>query len=175
MPPMILTIGAYGFDAAGFFTALREAGVDTFCDLRFRRGVRGRDYAFVNRHRLEARLEEMGIRYLHLKELAPSQALRDQQKAADKTERVAKRKRTELSEDFIAGYDAECLRDFDRGKFMAQLAGARVVALFCVEQRPAACHRSLVAECLRRELGLKVVHLVPGDEAPEENVKRSDD
>ena len=162
MPSKIITLGVYGFDEAGFFEALRAAGVDTFCDIRLRRGVRGREYAYVNSKRLQAKLAELGIRYLHIKELAPSQALRQRQKAADKAERTAKRQRTELSELFVAGYCEECLQSFDSQKFIEQLGeAARVVALFCVERAPAACHRSLAAEKLHRDLGLEVVHLAP--------------
>jgi uncharacterized protein (DUF488 family) len=160
--PRIVTLGVYGSTEAGFFAALRDAGVDTFCDIRLRRGVRGREYAFVNSRRLQAKLAELGIRYLHFKELAPSRAVRERQMAADKAERTAKRKRTELSKLFIAGYCEERLQGFDSGKFVEQLGpGARVVALFCVERAAAACHRSLVAERLHRDLGLEVVHLTP--------------
>ena len=160
--PKLVTLGVYGATEAGFFAALRAAGVDTFCDLRRRRGVRGPEYAFVNRRRLEARLAGMGVRYLHCRALAPSPALRERQKAADQAERTAKRRRTDLSELFVTGYREECLREFDSRKFLEQLGGeARVVALFCVERAPAACHRSLVAERLRCDLGLEVVHLAP--------------
>ena len=160
--PKFVTIGVFGFDEAGFFAALRDAGVDTFCDIRARRGVRGREYAFVNSRRLQARLAELNIRYLHCKALAPSQGLRAQQAVADQAERTAKRKRTELSEGFIAGYRDECLQQFDGRKFIEQLGDpARVVALFCVERVPAACHRSLVGERLQRDLGLELVHLMP--------------
>jgi uncharacterized protein (DUF488 family) len=158
----IITLGVYGATEAGFFAALRDAGVDTFCDIRARRGVRGREYAFVNSQRLQAKLAELGIRYLHIKELAPTAALRQRQNAADKAERIAKRKRTELSELFIASFREECLGAFDSRKFIEQLgADARVVALFCVERAPAACHRSLVAERLQQDLGVEVVHLMP--------------
>jgi uncharacterized protein (DUF488 family) len=161
--PRIVTLGVYGCDESGFFGALREAGVDTFCDLRFRRGVRGAEYAFVNSQRLQARLAEMGIRYLHYRELAPSQALRNRQSAADKAKGTAKRQRTDLSNLFVAGYREECLSAFDSNHFIESLGSeARVVALFCVERAPAACHRSLVAERLRGDLGLEVVHLTPG-------------
>jgi uncharacterized protein (DUF488 family) len=160
----VVTLGVYGSSEADFFGAVHAAGVDTFCDVRFRRGVRGSDYAFVNSRRLQARLAEMGIRYLHLRELAPSQALRDRQKAADKAERTTKRQRTLLSDLFITGYCEECLAAFDSRKFIEQLgSNARVVALFCVERAPAACHRSLLAERLHRDLGLEVVHLTPGE------------
>ena len=63
----IVTIGVYGFDEAGFFEALRKAEVDTFCDIRSRRGVRGATYAFANSMRLQARLASLGIRYIRCK------------------------------------------------------------------------------------------------------------
>jgi uncharacterized protein (DUF488 family) len=162
MPPKLITLGVYGSTEAGFFGALQAAGVDTFCDLRLRRGVRGSAYAFVNSKRLQQRLAELNIRYLHLKELAPGKALRERQKTADKDGGIAKRQRTELSASFIAGFGAECLQSFDSAKFLERLGGqARVVALFCVERAPAACHRSLVAARLQRDLGLEVAHLTP--------------
>lgn len=161
MNPKIITLGVYGATEAGFFTALRDAHVDTFCDIRARRGVRGSEYAFVNSQRLQAKLAELGIRYLHLKELAPSEALRKRQYAADTADRVAKRKRTELSELFVAGYREE-RHDFASAKFLEQLGpDARVVALFCVERAAEACHRSLLAARLQRDLGVEVVHLTP--------------
>jgi uncharacterized protein (DUF488 family) len=158
----LVTIGVYGFTPEAFFEALRRAGVDTFCDVRWRRGVRGREYAFANSGRLQQRLSELGIRYMHMRELAPSPALRQRQYAADKTEGVAKRKRAALSEQFVAGYRAERLAGFDSRKFAEDLgAEARVVALFCVEREPAACHRSLLAARLLEDLGVEVEHLKP--------------
>ncbi len=41
----LVTIGVYGFTPEAFFETLRLAGVDTFCDVRWRRGVRGHEYA----------------------------------------------------------------------------------------------------------------------------------
>ena len=63
---------------------------------------------------------------------------------------------------FITGYREEHLAGFDSQKFVEQLGpGARMVALFCVEREPAACHRSLLAERLQQDLGVEVVHLTP--------------
>lgn len=157
-----VTIGVYGFTAEAFFAALQRAGVDTFCDIRWRRGVRGREYTFANSGRLQQRLGEMGLRYLHLRELAPAPALRQRQFAADKAEGTTKRKRTALGELFIKGYREEHLAGFDSQRFAEQLGpDARTVALFCVEREPAACHRSLLAERLQQDLGVEVVHLTP--------------
>jgi uncharacterized protein (DUF488 family) len=161
-PMKFVTIGAFGFSEAAFFDALQKAGVDTFCDIRWRRGVRGAEYAFVNSARLQKRLTELGIRYLHFRELAPSPALRQRQSEVDAASGIAKRKREALSEAFISGYNQERLSIFDSRKFVEQLgAEARTVALFCVEREPAACHRSLLAARLQEELGLQILHLTP--------------
>lgn len=158
----IVTLGVYGFTEEGFFAALTAAGVDTFCDLRWRRGVRGSEYAFANSARLQRRLTALGIRYLHMRELAPSPALRQRQYAADAATGTTKRQRTVLSEEFVAGYREACLDAFDSRRFLAQLGGeAKTVALFCVEREPGACHRSLVAERLGQDLGQPPVHLRP--------------
>ena len=162
MKPKIVTIGVYGFDEDSFFEALRKAKVDTFCDIRSRRGVRGSTYAFANSLRLQARLSDLGIRYLYRKDLAPTKAVRDKQAAADKATKTAKRKRTALGEVFIAAYHTECLTVFDSHSLLADLAeDAQVVALFCVEKDPEACHRSLVADKLAKELKLEVEDIVP--------------
>ncbi len=158
----LVTIGVYGFTEASFFEALRSTRVDTFCDVRYRRGVRGAEYAFANRARLEKRLGESGIRYLHFRELAPSPALRRRQVEADQQAGISKRKRTSLGTFFVAGYGEECLAAFDSQKFVERLGeAARVAALFCVEREPGACHRSLLAARLHQDLGVEVVHLFP--------------
>lgn len=164
--PRFVTIGAYGWDAAAFFAALTQAGADTFCDLRARRGVRGSAYAWANSQRLQARLAELSIRYLHRPDLAPSPETRTAQHAADAATKTAKRQRAVLSPDFVAAYRRERLTDFDSAAFIASLgaetgAQARVVALFCVESEPAACHRSLLADRLAADLGVAVTHLTP--------------
>lgn len=162
MKPKIVTIGVYGFDESGFFRSLRDAKVDTFCDIRDRRGVRGATYAFANSQRLQSRLADLGIRYLHRKDLAPPKALRAKQAEADKAAKTARRQRTELGEAFIQGYQNERLMHFQPPSLLDDLElDAQVVALFCVERVPTACHRSLVADKLAKELSLEVEHILP--------------
>jgi uncharacterized protein (DUF488 family) len=159
----IVTIGVYGFSEEAFFEKVGAAGVDTFCDIRWRRGVRGREYAFANSGRLQSRLAELGIRYLHFRALAPAPELRKRQIAADKAAGIKKRKRATLGEAFIAGYH-EAMSAFDSRKFIESLGGeTKIAALFCVERNPAACHRSLLVERLQQDLGAKieVAHLTP--------------
>ncbi len=161
--PRIITIGVYGFSEDEFFAKLRAAGVDCFCDVRQRRAVHGHDYAFVNSQRLQARLAELGIRYVHLKELAPSPQLRQTQYAADKRTHTGKRDRSVLDPAFADAYRAAHLTGFSPEAFVAGLRetsgrDAQVVALFCVERAPEACHRSLIAAELARA-GLEVQHI----------------
>jgi uncharacterized protein (DUF488 family) len=158
----VITIGVYGFSEEDFFAALVEAGVDTFCDVRQRRGVRGATYAFANSRRLQARLADLGIHYLHRKELAPTTTVRQQQKTADKADKVAKRQRDRLSPAFIDAYQAEILSQFDPQSLLDDLPpAAQVIALFCVEREPAACHRSLVAQTLAQAFDIPIVHIQP--------------
>jgi len=158
----ILTIGVYGFDEARFFQSLVDAGVDTFCDLRLRRGMRGSTYSFVNSKSLQGKLKQLGIRYVYFKELAPSQVIRDLQRREDEALGLTKRVRVGLGEAFIRAYKEGYLSTFNSTKFIERIGkSARVVSLFCVEREPQACHRSLVAEHLAQDLHLPVNHLMP--------------
>jgi uncharacterized protein (DUF488 family) len=157
--PRIVTIGVYGWREADFFSALQNAQVDLFCDIRRRRGVRGREYLFANSQRLQTRLAELGILYRHILELAPSDAVRHAQAQADKEAKIARRKRTELSQAFIQAYQKNVLADFSPQAFLDGLPSeVKTVAFFCVERAPEACHRSLVAQTFA-DLGLEVEHL----------------
>lgn len=158
----IITIGVIGFTPDAFFRALRNAGVDTLIDIRRRRAVRGRDYAFANSQRLQARLAELGIRYLHRLDLAPTESIRAAQAGADRVAGVARRQRTTLGAAFVEAFEREVLAVFDPDELVAALPpDAAVVALLCVEREPAACHRSLVAARLSETLETSVEHIVP--------------
>ena len=62
---IIYTIGVYGSNEEEFFGKLIDSQIDLFCDIRQRRGVRGRQYAFVNSNYLQNKLAELGIDYLY--------------------------------------------------------------------------------------------------------------
>lgn len=157
--PRIVTIGVYGKSEEEFFALLQDARVDLFCDIRRRRGVRGSEYAFVNSQRLQARLAELGIAYQHHIELAPTEAMREAQREADKATKTAKRKRTELEPAFIQAYQQSVLDNFSPQAFLASLpSNTKTLAFFCVEGAPEACHRSIAAQRFA-ELGLEVEHL----------------
>jgi uncharacterized protein (DUF488 family) len=105
-------------------------------------------------------LEELGIAYMHCKELAPTKEIRGLQYAADDEEKVAKRKRETLSSTFAEAYRDQVLADFSVSDFLAELPpDIGAVVLFCVERAPEACHRSLAAEKITAELGVEVEHI----------------
>lgn len=161
MSRRVFTIGAYGFDSDGFFNTLERAEADIFLDVRQRRGLRGSRYAFANVGRLTRELERRGIAYRHLRELAPDPEIRDLQRKADAATGALKSSRLELAPAFIEAYIAAKLDCFDWEGLAAELEPFRAPILFCVEQRPESCHRSLVAPRLARLLDAEVVNLTP--------------
>jgi len=156
----VLTIGVYGWSPERWIAALQDAGCDTVVDIRARRGVRGREHAFANSKRLQANVAEAGLRYVHLRGLAPSRATRDAQVAADAVSKTAKRDRARLGDAFVAAYRAEVVEVVDWQAIIAEVAAA-TPALLCVERLPAACHRSIVAAALAQRAGCSVVDLMP--------------
>jgi uncharacterized protein (DUF488 family) len=162
MKPTIVTIGVYGFDEQNFFQALQRARIDTLCDIRARRGVRGSEYTFANSERLQQKLAGLNIRYLHLKQLAPSDEIRQMQAEEDRRAKVARRKRSRLGEAFQEAYKQNILKNLDAQDVLRQMGeGAKRIALLCVEREPEACHRSLLAAWLRERLGVPVEHITP--------------
>lgn len=152
----------YGFTESSFFSCLRSAGVDLFCDVRARRGLRGSQYAFANSLRLQRSLAEHGIAYVHCKELAPSPETRAAQESEDRQHGIPKRSREVLGAAFLASYREECLADFDAHRFLVEhLAIAERPVFCCVERSPEACHRSLLASQIAEQTGLPVEHLMP--------------
>jgi uncharacterized protein (DUF488 family) len=156
------TIGVYGFDGAAFLEALRAADVGLLMDVRQRRGVRGREYAWANSKRLQLALANAAISYEHHKELAPTTELRQLQYREDDRLGVGKRSRAELAAAYRERYNAEILDHVKLGGIVERLPSDRTSALMCVERDPEACHRSLIAERMEQEYGVSVVHLRPG-------------
>lgn len=155
------TIGVYNSTEDEFFGKLTNNRIDTFCDIRQRRGVRGAEYSFVNSERLQSKLADLDIKYGHVLALAPTTEIRDLQKEADVKSGVQKRDRTQLGKVFQIAYKDRVLKNFDLDALLEQLenTGAEKVVLFCVEEHHRACHRSLVADKIEEKYGLEVTHL----------------
>lgn len=158
----MVTIGVYGTNEAKFYEALRKANVDTFCDIRLHRGMRGSKFSYVNSAYLQTKLSEMGIRYVHVKELAPAKKIREMQKEDDKKTGAAKQTRTVLGKVFIGEYKKSNLDTFDAQAFLSSLPqDAKTVAFFCVERAPDACHRSLVTHHLGELFTISSTDITP--------------
>jgi uncharacterized protein (DUF488 family) len=157
----VVTIGVYGFDQAAFLAALARARVKVLLDVRQRRGVRGREYAWANSVRLQAALADAGIDYRHHKELAPTTELRRLQYAEDDRQGVGKRSRVELAPAYRDRYTREILHRVDLGPIVTSMPEDGATALLCVERDPEACHRSLIADRMAAEHGVSVTHLKP--------------
>ena len=154
------TLGVYNSTEQEYFNKLTDNQIDTFCDIRQRRGVRGAKYAFVNSNRLQQKLNELDIHYGHVSDLAPTKEIRELQKEADAQQGELKRDRNKLGRVFTAAYKDKILSNFNFDNFIDKLdeVGASRVVLFCVEEKPEACHRSIVTDKLEK-LGYTIRHL----------------
>jgi uncharacterized protein (DUF488 family) len=154
------TIGVYNSTEQEFFDKLTKNNIDTFCDIRQRRGVRGAKYAFVNSNRLQQKLSELEIKYGYIPDLAPTTEIRELQKEVDTQKGELKRERQALGQVFVIEYKNKILKRFDFENFLNHLneIGAAKIALFCVEEHSEACHRSIVADKLNN-LNYKITHL----------------
>jgi uncharacterized protein (DUF488 family) len=155
------TIGVYGLDAEHFFDKLTSNKIDTFVDVRRRRAVRGSEYSFVNSNRLQAKLKQLGINYLHVLDLSPTDDIRKLQYAEDEKKGVGIRQRTELSSVFKKKYQAEILDKYELGNLVKQLEAlpTKRAVLFCVEKEASACHRSMVADKLHKKFHSDIKHI----------------
>jgi uncharacterized protein (DUF488 family) len=115
--PKIYTIGVYGWTEEDFFNKLQEKNIDLFVDIRFRRGMRGGKYPFANSKYLQDKLKEIGIEYLHLKELAPTESIRAIQKQEDKKANVLTSTREHLASAYIEMYNRQVLDKYDLSIF----------------------------------------------------------
>jgi uncharacterized protein (DUF488 family) len=152
-------VGVYQSSIDDFLDKLTRRRVAMVVDVRQRRGVRGREYAWANSLRLQAALEQAGIQYRHVPELAPTRELRQLQYREDDRLKVGKRSRVELAKDYRRRYLHEVLDQVDLGAFLESLPDDATSALLCVEQDAAACHRSLIAGRLQAEYGVAIVNL----------------
>jgi uncharacterized protein (DUF488 family) len=152
------TIGVYNSTEKEFFDKLLNNNIDTFCDIRQRRGVRGSKYSFVNSKRLQNKLQDLGIEYIHYLDLAPTKEIRELQKQADLNNQELKRDRKNLGQVFIKEYKNKIINYFNFIEFLEELktSNANNIILFCVEESHKAGHRSLVAEKLSNEYHFNV-------------------
>jgi uncharacterized protein (DUF488 family) len=155
----IATVGVYQSTLDDFLDTLKRHRVAMVLDVRQRRGVRGREYAWANSLRLQAALGKATIAYRHVPELAPTTELRQLQYREDDRLKVGKRSRVELSEAYRQGYLREILDRVDLKALLESLPEEATSALLCVERDAHACHRSLIAARLQARFGVPILDL----------------
>ena len=155
----VATVGVYDSSLDDFLVKLKRHNVALLVDVRQRRGVRGREYAWANSLRLQASLKQSGIEYRHLPELAPTTELRQLQYREDDRLKVGKRSRIQLSDEYRRRYINEVLDRVDLGSVLESLPDNATSALMCVERDAPACHRSLIAARLHARFGVPILNL----------------
>src|SRR5687768_6234395 len=109
----VYTVGVYGLTEQQYFQKLLENKIDAFIDIRQRRAVRGSKYAFVNSTKLQNKLRELGIKYFHIIELAPTTEIRELQKKDDQRKGINKVDREELGQVFKEEYKHQVLDNYN--------------------------------------------------------------
>ena len=141
----LFTIGFTKTTAHGFFSRIKDAGVERILDVRLNNV--SQLSGFAKRDDLKYFAAELcGADYEHLRELAPEKSILDEYKKN-------KGSWEKYEEKFHALMVKRRIEDFDRGKFDNG-------CLLCSEDKPHNCHRRLVAEYLQQYWdNLEVIHL----------------
>jgi uncharacterized protein (DUF488 family) len=148
----LATIGYEGAPQDAVFKALRAAKVDLLVDVRA--VTSSRRPGFSKSH-LQAGLTAQGIGYLHLKGLGTPKEGRLAARAGDLKG---------LGRVFAAHMKTpEARHDYEA--LLGLLRSGKKICLMCYEHAPAECHRTIIAERVRQELGLAVENLAPQEAA----------
>ena len=142
----IFTIGFTKKTAEEFFTRLMRAGVRRVIDIRLNNV--SQLAGFTKRDDLRYFLQEIGgIDYMHRPDLAPTQEILDAFKKNNGSWPAYER-------DFLALLSARGVEKVITPDLLHE------ACLLCSEEKPARCHRRLVAEYLRSKWGnVEIVHL----------------
>jgi uncharacterized protein (DUF488 family) len=139
MTIQLFTIGFTKKKAETFFTRLREANVRRVIDVRLNNV--SQLAGFAKKEDLQYFLKAIiGIDYVHLEQLAPTQSLLDDYK-----------KRKGSWEQYAAGFTDLLRQRRVEDSIKPELLNGG--CLLCSEQKPHHCHRRLVAEYLTEKWG----------------------
>jgi uncharacterized protein (DUF488 family) len=147
MSIQLFTIGFAETSAERFFTSLREAGVKRIVDVRLNNTSQLAGFSKKDDLRFFLR-EVLGIDYIHVPELAPTQDILD-----------AFKKHKGSWEVYEQEFNA--LMAKRRIEKIIPKETANLGCLLCSEKKPHHCHRRLVAEYLSKHWGdVSAKHLV---------------
>jgi len=140
---MGLWVGSIGYelykDHVAFARHVQAAGVEQLIDVRELPISRRRGYA---KSALAQSMADVGVEYIHMRALGNPKIIRDLYKSG----RVEEGRRR--YEEHLLGEQRGALDG------LVPLLCEKRSALMCVEHDPAACHRTVIIDALRRELGL---------------------
>jgi uncharacterized protein (DUF488 family) len=141
----IATIGYEGAPLGEVLGRLNDAGVELLIDVR---AVAASRRAGFSKTILAASLNEVGVGYLHLKDLGTP---KDGRMAA----------RAGKTDEMRAIFDAHMRTDTARAALEQAVAAAKEkrVCLLCFEQDWRCCHRAIVADMMVEQIGAPVLHL----------------
>jgi hypothetical protein len=139
----VLWLGSIGYerhkDHIEFACHVRAAGVERLIDVRELPISRRRGYA---KSALGKAMADVGVEYVHIKALGNPKPFRDLYKSGS----VAQGRR--CYEEHLLGERRGALED------LVPLLREKRCALMCVEHDPSTCHRAVILDALRGELGL---------------------
>ena len=140
-----LWVGSIGYelhkDHLAFARHVQAAGVERLIDVRELPISRRRGYA---KSALGQAMVDAGVEYLHIKALGNPKPFRDLYKSGN----VAEGQR--CYEEHLLGEQRGAL------EALVPLLREKRCALMCVEHDPATCHRTVILDALRDELGLSL-------------------
>ncbi|MBC7768987.1 MAG: DUF488 domain-containing protein [Phycisphaerales bacterium] len=143
----VWTIGYEKVAIPDFVAALKDAKIKTLIDVREVANSRRAGYS---KKSLAASLDAAGIAYIHMKQLGTPKAGREAARKGDtQTMRRIFEARLVEPESQLALAEA------------AELANKGRVCLMCLEHDWRECHRTIVAQHLEGEFGIKPAHLSP--------------
>jgi len=143
----LFTIGYEKRSLADLLSNLTAVGVATLIDVRDLPLSRR---AGFSKRQLAAGLEEVGVRYVHLKPLGTPKEGRIANKAREWP------KFWNIVETQLARPEADLAL-----QQAAAIAGAGLACLLCYEANHLICHRLTVAERLQNRFGFQIEHLAP--------------
>jgi uncharacterized protein (DUF488 family) len=143
----IWTIGYEKVGQGDFVATLKAAGIKTLVDVREVANSRRAGFAKTS---LAAALDEAGIAYIHMKQLGTPKLGRE----------AARRGDHETMSRIFEGKMAEPESQLALAE-TADLASKGRICLMCLEHDWRECHRTIVAQHLAADFGLKTVNLSP--------------
>jgi uncharacterized protein (DUF488 family) len=141
----LATIGYESETQAKVIDRLKQAGVEVVVDVR---AVAASRRAGFSKTLLAASLKDAGIDYVHLRELGTPKAGRD----------AARKGHIEEMRSIFEAHMAEPGAQLQLAQ-AKEIAGERKAALLCYEADHKGCHRAIVAERIREELGCEIENL----------------